>query len=96
MAEFPEEPLEPALHRKIAALFAQHERTEAERLVRECANLPFMHGENNLLRVRAAVLKMSGGRLDKLRDALAIRDWRDILVRSKFDAGNTWKHWLEE
>lgn len=98
MPEFVEEPLEPALHRKIESLFAPEERAQAERLVREsCANLPFVRsGSRDLMRVRAAVLKLSGGRLDKLREAIAIRDWRDILVWSGFGAGDAWERWLEE
>ena len=85
------------LRRKIAAIFPRADQEQVERLVfEECPRLPMLTHESNLVRVQAAVLKLSGGQLDKLRDALEIRDWRDILVWSGFSAGDVWLRWLEE
>ena len=88
--------MDPRLLRKIEELFAPVDRAEAERLVRECAELPFIGGGNNLLRTRAGVLKMSGGSLEKLRESIDIRDWRNILVWSGFQNAVAADEWLEE
>ena len=58
-------------------------------LVEECGNnLPFLHNtdEAGMDRFRFAALKLSGGDLDKLRDAvrLAKTDWRDLLAAAGF------------
>lgn len=85
------------LRRKMEQMFSPEDRPEAERIVfEECPKLPMLTHESNLVRVQAAVLKLSGGRLEKLREALAIKDWRDILVWSGFGAGDVWQRWLEE
>jgi len=67
---------------------AQHD-VVCDVLARECGtNLPFCEactGEQ-LERVRFAVLKLSGGDLDKLRRTVhdAQRDWRDVLMAAGF------------
>ena len=96
MAERLDGPLEPVLQRKIEVLFPESERAEAARLVlEECANMPFVNFRSTLFYVRAAVLKMSEGRLDELRRAIALRDWRDILVFSGFQSRQRADAWLE-
>jgi hypothetical protein len=60
-----------------------------ELLVRECGNnLPFCDGNGPVEceRTRFAALKLSGGRLDRLREAIALAkiDWRDLLMAAGF------------
>lgn len=87
--------LDAALIRKVEVLFPECERAEVQHLLLEdCADLPFMTGQR-LLPVQAGVLKLSGGRLDKLRESIAIRDWRDILVYSGFQNSAALKEWLD-
>ncbi len=74
----------------VATLFEERDRTAAEELlVRECAeNLPLWvdASEAGLERVRFAALRVSGGNLDRLKEAidLANTDWRDVLVAAGF------------
>ena len=89
--------MEALLRRKIAQIYPPEDRAEAERIVFvECPKLPMLNHESNLVRVQAALLKLSGGRLEKLRESLEIKDWRSILVWSGFGAGDVWQRWLEE
>jgi hypothetical protein len=75
---------------RVVALFPASEVVAAERLlVEECAdNLrrvahPTPEG---LERLRFAALRFSGGRLDRLTEAVALakKDWRDLLMASDF------------
>ena len=74
----------------VRRLFAEAERGHAiDVLARECgANLPFCerHTGKQLERIRFAALKLSGGDLDKLREAVRIAqsDWRDVLMAAGF------------
>jgi hypothetical protein len=75
---------------RLDALFAGAERdSAAELLVERCGtNLPFCGGldSRSLERIRFAALKLSGGDLMKLRQAVEIAevDWRDVLVAAGF------------
>lgn len=57
-------------------------------LIEECGNnLPFLENQTDVKeRVRFAAVKLSEGRLDKLRQAveLAKADWRDLLMAADF------------
>src|SRR2546422_2224191 len=74
----------------VTALFGSSDRAEAERLLAsECAeNLPLVNNPTppGLERLRFAAIRLSGGRLLRLCDAirLAKTDWRDLLVASDF------------
>jgi hypothetical protein len=74
----------------IATLFPVEQREEVAALLeKECGNnLPFCEGRDELVmeRPRFAVLKLSEGKMDKLRNAIKIaqRDWRDVLVYAGF------------
>ena len=77
--------------RRVAILFQGADQTTAEHLlVDECgSNLPGLERLSpiELDRFRFAALKLSGGRLDGLREAikLAQSDWRDLLTAAGFD-----------
>jgi hypothetical protein len=93
------EPTEATI-RVIRALFPAAARDEVLALLEaECGvNLPLTDrwGEAQFERLWLAVLKLSNGRVDALRDAIrhAQRDWRDVLVASGFgqslDAHQEW------
>ena len=93
-------PLTADTERCLEKLFAEPARVEAARLLRdECAdNLPFLAKADaeKLERFRFAALKVSGGDLGKLEQAvrLAQTDWRDLLVAAGFanslDAHRQW------
>jgi hypothetical protein len=74
----------------IAALFPPESRAEVSELLLTCCgnNLPFCESEDEfqLERIRFAVLKVSGGDLQRLKKAieLAQRDWRDALMAAGF------------
>jgi len=76
--------------RRLELLFRPEERAEASRLlVEQCGdNLPDHEKSTaqSLERTRFAALKLSGGNLPRLRDAiqLANQDWRDLLVAAEF------------
>src|SRR5438874_2511489 len=76
--------------RRIAALFPAAQRDEVSSLlVAECGRtLPFAEtlGAAGIERVRFAVLKISGGSIDRLWAAveLAQQDWRNALVGAGF------------
>jgi hypothetical protein len=82
--------LTPGTLRRIAALFPELQRAEAAQLLaEECGdNLPFSDtlGTGGIERIRFAVLKISDGSLDRLRQTidLAQSDWRDVLVGAGF------------
>jgi hypothetical protein len=86
---------------RVAALFRHEEVAEAERLlVEECAdNLPLVAraDPSSLEQLRFAAIRLSGGDLQRLRDAirLARTDWRDLLVAADFaedsHAHETWQ-----
>ena len=67
----------------IDALFAEPEAEEAPRLVREDCTAGGVHGtEPGIERIRLAVLKLSGGDIAMLVDAIALAqtDYRDALM----------------
>jgi hypothetical protein len=82
--------LSPETQRRLEILFREEHRAEATRLlVEECGNnLPFCADSTSrsLERIRFAALKLGGGDLPLLRDAieLAKTDWRDLLVAAEF------------
>ena len=82
--------LSPDTERCINVLFSKSQWDEVARLLlQECGNnLPLLDNFNEveLERVRFAALKLSGGNLKKLHDAirLAKEDWRDLLVSVDF------------
>lgn len=83
-------PLTKATRDRVEALFKGDDlRVATELLVKECGNnLPF--GENwgpiECERCRFAALKLSNGRIDRLREAIQIaqKDWRDLLMAAGF------------
>jgi hypothetical protein len=83
-------PLSQETRNRLRVLFPGPERDEAERLlVESCGHkLPLCEGASpeSMERIRYAAMKLSGGDLVKLRDAigLAIIDWRDLLVAAGF------------
>jgi hypothetical protein len=94
-------PLTPATEQRIALLFAPEHQATVQTILRdECGNnLPLLRSSDALAmdRVRFAALKLSGGSLDKLREAvqLARTDWRDLLVEAGFaDDPNAHRSWL--
>jgi len=82
--------LSPKTEKHIAALFPPGSRDEvAELLLHQCgSNLPFLEkcDEFQLERFRFAALKLSGGEIASLQEAikLAQQDWRDLLVAAGF------------
>jgi hypothetical protein len=74
----------------VAALFAPELQLQASALIIEqCGtNLPSLEALDPvaLERYRFAALKVSGGQLDKLKEAVALAqtDWRDLLVAAGF------------
>lgn len=83
-------PLSAETQRLAGVLFSGSDLRNASSLLeRECgANLPFLEklDSKQLERFRFAVLKLSGGNLSKLLEAvmLAQTDWRDVLVAAGF------------
>jgi hypothetical protein len=94
-------PLSDATIAHVARLFAEQDRAHVERQLESgCAeNLPLVHDPTpeGLERLRFAVLKLSGGRMDRLEEALLLAqvDWRDLLVTAGFgndvDAHRKWR-----
>ncbi len=85
---------------RLQAVFVPGDRADAEIvLARDCArNLPFFDDATpeSLERVRFAALKLSEGKLDKLREAVGVAqvDWRDVLVAAGFgDSINAHMEW---
>lgn len=83
-------PLSPPTKQRLAALFRPSEQEPAAvLLVERCgSNLPFFEAATpeRLERVRFAVLKLSQGDLEHMREyvQLAETDWRDLLVDAGF------------
>jgi len=83
-------PLSKETKRRMDILFSGEDVAIAtELLTNECgSNLPFCenHGPVELERLRFAALRISGGKLDRLRQAVEIskQDWRDLLVAADF------------
>ena len=96
-------PLSEATRERLEILFRREDvRAATELLVNECGdNLPYCNpnGPVECERIRFAALKLSGGRIDRLRDAidLAKVDWRDLLMAAGFwrDAG-AHRKWVPE
>lgn len=93
--------LSPGTVRRIAALFPEEKRAEvADLLVSRCGDDPFSGDRMaEIERIRFAVLKISGGSIDRLRAAieLARTDWRDALVGAGFgDDTRAHLRWLVE
>jgi hypothetical protein len=86
----PNAPLSQETRVRVEALFhGKNVETATALLVEHCGNnLPFLEkcSPKQLERYRFAALKLSAGRLDKLREAvrLAKEDWRDLLVAAGF------------
>lgn len=82
--------ISPETQRRLDILFRQEDRAEAARLLAEqCGNnLPFLENldEQRLERFRFAALKLSGGDLSRLREAIDVAktDWRDLLMAAGF------------
>ena len=83
--------LSPRTKRHVAALFRDQDVAVAERLLlQQCGEtLPGLGASAtpaSLERVRFAALRQSGGRIDRLQDAVALAqvDWRDLLVAAGF------------
>jgi hypothetical protein len=94
--------LSPRTRAHVATVFRPPDVATAERLLAdECAeNLPLgSHAPtpSSLERIRFAAIRVSDGRLDRLREAvrLAQIDWRDLLVAADFgldaDAHERWQ-----
>lgn len=83
-------PLSPETLRRVDILFREADRERAAQLlVDECGNkLPFCEELNSqgLERIRFAALKVGGGDLAKLRQAVEMAkiDWRDLLMAAGF------------
>lgn len=80
--------LTPATLKRIEILFPHAHEEVSELLRLECADdLGWRPATpDGLERIRFAVLKLSNGRLDRLRDAIreAHIDWRDVLMAAGF------------
>lgn len=81
--------LTPRTREYIALMFPAAQVEAADLLLHECgSNLPFLADADALAleRYRFAALRLSGGRLDKLKSAieLAKTDWRDLLMAADF------------
>jgi hypothetical protein len=95
-------PLTRRLSAKLAELFSPEDRSFAEQwLLFECG--PQIAGgyadARWVERVRAAVLKLSGGSLERLADATCLgqRDWRDLLTGSGFgESLDSYVAWLNQ
>ena len=83
-------PLTVATQLRLDLLFTKADRVKAaQRLIEECGqNLPFCEDSHpdDLDRIRIAALKLSGGHMDRLHDAieLAKTDTRDLLMAAGF------------
>ena len=94
-------PLNAETHARVVAVFGDDKVAAAERLLEtECdENLPLVGASRPELleRIRFAAIRVSGGDLERLREAirLAQTDWRDVLVAAGFaerlDAHTLWQ-----
>ncbi len=93
--------LSPLTRDRVLTLFKTADVDGAERLLaHECAeNLPMNSNDATparLERVRFAAIRVSGGSLDRLREAIRLAqiDWRDLLIAADFalrvDAHERW------
>ena len=96
-------PLSEATRERVERVFHGDDVSAAtELLVNECGNnLPFCenNGPVDCERARFAAIKLSGGRIDLLREAveLAKVDWRDLLMAAGFGHDpHAHKRWLPE
>ena len=89
----------------VSRLFEKPDSDQAIALLEnECSdNLPLVRQWNptpaSMERLRFAALKLSNGKLEKLRNALEIakQDWRDLLMASGFaDQLDAHKRWAED
>ena len=91
--------IDSRLERKIDQLFEAADRDEALRILRGESGIriaPLMERhERDMTRIRAALLKISNGSLERLRKYVKY-DWRDLLVWSGFGAGTAWEDWLND
>jgi hypothetical protein len=92
-------PLSPLVEERLRLLFPPSERDNARGLlVEQCAtNIPNWKSAN-LNRLRCAVLKISDGDLDRLRQAIetAKIDFRDVLTAADFAGAESYKYWTPE
>lgn len=88
--------------RRIEAMFPPGLWAEvSELLLHQCGNnLPSLEGssEADLERFRFAALKLSEGKVDKLKDAIELAkiDWRDLLMAAKFWTLDSHKSWFPD
>src|SRR5262245_7415994 len=82
--------LTPATKARLAALFQAEDVSEAETLLAEQCDetLPLLSGSgaHGLERVRFAAIRVSGGKLGRLREAIRVAQsaLRDLLMAAKF------------
>ena len=79
--------LEPRVAAAIGALFSNDEVEEARQLIHVNCTPEAIHSTGDgTERIRLAVLKLSGGNLEKLVEAIALAqtDYRDALMASGF------------
>jgi hypothetical protein len=90
-------PLSERVEKRIEWLFSPDDRERVRTiLVEECGeNVPGWRMAD-LERLRIAVLKLSGGKVDKLRIAVdtAKIDFRDVLMAAGFGDGESYKSWV--
>jgi hypothetical protein len=96
-------PLSNETRQRVEALFCGEDvKAATELLVFECGNnLPFCENSTpeQAERVRYAALKLSRGRVDSLREAIALAktDWRDLLMAAGFgDDARSHLRWVPE
>ena len=89
--------LGPEIEKRIELLFAAEDREEVRGLlVKECGeNIP-MWKSAGLERLRFAVLKLSGGKMEKLCIAVetAKVDFRDVLMAAGFGDVDSHQAWM--
>lgn len=93
--------LNPKTTRRIKVLFSRQDWDEVASLLQsKCGqNLPFLGNAtpHQLERVRFAALKLSGGSIEQLYEAIALAqtDWRDLLMAAGFgESIHAHKKWL--
>jgi hypothetical protein len=90
-------PLSPEIEKRIELLFEPEDREEVRcLLVKECGeNIP-MWKSAGLERLRLAVLKLSEGKVDRVRQWVneAKIDFRDVLMAAGFGDGESHKAWM--
>jgi hypothetical protein len=82
--------ISPLVRRHILRLFEPAQQREVARLLRDDCAAALSDSKTaspkSVERIQCAALKASGGKLDKLYDAIALAqtDWRDLLVAAGF------------